>query len=82
MDMSFANQALSAEYLRANYKNLKPQVYVVPEHLDKEIARLKLESMGHRLDKLTPEQETLPCFLAGRHVTLPTIPGCLIVLSL
>ncbi len=57
MDMSFANQALSAEYLRANYKNLKPQVYVVPEHLDKEIARLKLESMGHKLDKLTPEQE-------------------------
>jgi len=81
MDMSFANQALSAEYLRANYKNLKPQVYVVPEHLDKEIARLKLESMGHRLDKLT-RAGTLPCFLAGRHVTLPTIPGCLIVLSL
>jgi adenosylhomocysteinase len=57
MDMSFANQVLSAEYLRANHKTLKPQVYVVPEHLDKEIARLKLESMGHRLDKLTPEQE-------------------------
>jgi len=57
MDMSFANQSLSAEYLRANYKNLKPQVYVVPEHLDKEIARLKLDSMGHRLDKLTAEQE-------------------------
>jgi adenosylhomocysteinase len=57
MDMSFANQALSAEYLRANHKTLKPQVYVVPEHLDKEIARLKLESMGHRLDKLTAEQE-------------------------
>ena len=57
MDMSFANQALSLEYLRANAKTLKPQVYVVPEHLDKEIARLKLESMGHRLDKLTPEQE-------------------------
>ena len=57
MDMSFANQALSAEYLRANAKTLKPQVYVVPEYLDKEIARLKLESMGHRLDKLTPEQE-------------------------
>ena len=50
MDMSFANQALSAEYLLANYKNLKPQVYVVPEHLDKEIARLKLESLGHTLD--------------------------------
>ena len=57
MDMSFANQALSAEYLVKNCKDLKAQVYVVPEHLDKEIARLKLESMGHKLDKLTPEQE-------------------------
>jgi adenosylhomocysteinase len=57
MDMSFANQALSAEYLVKSAKDLKPQVYVVPEHLDKEIARLKLESMGHKLDKLTPEQE-------------------------
>ena len=57
MDMSFANQALSAEYLVLHAKELKPQVYVVPEHIDKEIARLKLESMGHRLDKLTPEQE-------------------------
>jgi adenosylhomocysteinase len=57
MDMSFANQALSAEYLRQNYKQLKPQVYVVPEHLDKDIARLKLDTMGHKLDKLTAEQE-------------------------
>jgi adenosylhomocysteinase len=57
MDMSFANQALSAEYLVAHAKDMKPQVYVVPEHLDKEIARLKLDSMGHKLDKLTPEQE-------------------------
>jgi adenosylhomocysteinase len=57
MDMSFANQSLSAEYLLKNHKTLKPQVYVVPEHLDREIARLKLESMGHHLDKLTPEQE-------------------------
>ena len=57
MDMSFANQALSAEYLVKNHKNMKPQVYVVPEHLDREIARLKLESMGHKLDKLTAEQE-------------------------
>src|SRR5215468_3691716 len=57
MDMSFANQALSAEYLVKSAKDLKPQVYVVPENLDKEIARLKLESMGHKLDKLTPEQE-------------------------
>jgi adenosylhomocysteinase len=57
MDMSFANQALSAEYLLKNAKNLKAQVYVVPDDLDKEIARLKLESMGHKLDKLTAEQE-------------------------
>jgi adenosylhomocysteinase len=57
MDMSFANQALSAEYLVNKHKELKPQVYVVPEHLDREIAKLKLESMGHRLDQLTAEQE-------------------------
>jgi adenosylhomocysteinase len=57
MDMSFANQALAAEYLLQNHQYLKPQVYVVPEHLDREIARLKLESMGHKLDVLTPEQE-------------------------
>jgi adenosylhomocysteinase len=57
MDMSFANQALSAEYLAKNHKNMKPQVYVVPEHLDREIARLKLDSMGHKLDVLTEEQE-------------------------
>jgi adenosylhomocysteinase len=57
MDMSFANQALSAEYLVKHAKDLKSQVYVVPEDLDKEIARMKLESMGHKLDKLTPEQE-------------------------
>jgi len=57
MDMSFANQALSAEYLVKHAKDLKPQVYVVPEYLDKEIAKMKLESMGHKLDKLTPEQE-------------------------
>ena len=57
MDMSFANQSLSAEYLFKNHKTMKPQVYVVPEHLDREIARLKLESMGHKLDVLTPEQE-------------------------
>ena len=57
MDMSFANQSLSAEYLMKHHKDMKPQVYVVPEHLDREIARLKLESMGHRLDKLTAEQE-------------------------
>ncbi|MGA8144465.1 MAG: adenosylhomocysteinase [Candidatus Acidiferrales bacterium] len=57
MDMSFANQALAADYMVKNAKELKPQVYPVPEHLDQQIAKLKLESMGFQIDKLTPEQE-------------------------
>jgi adenosylhomocysteinase len=57
MDMSFANQALGAEYMVKNAKDLKNQVYVVPEEIDREIARLKLEAMGVTIDALTPEQE-------------------------
>ncbi|MFZ3200016.1 MAG: adenosylhomocysteinase [Candidatus Acidiferrales bacterium] len=57
MDMSFANQALASEYLIKNAAELQPQVYPVPEHLDKQIAKLKLESMGFQIDKLTPDQE-------------------------
>jgi adenosylhomocysteinase len=57
MDMSFANQALSAEYLVKNYKNLEKKVYAVPVDLDKKVAKLKLESMGVKIDRLTPEQE-------------------------
>jgi adenosylhomocysteinase len=57
MDMSFANQALSAEYLAKNYKSLEKKVYPVPEELDKKVARLKLEAMGVKIDKLTSEQE-------------------------
>ena len=57
MDMSFANQALSAEYMIKHSKELKNQVYAVPEHLDQQIAKLKLESMSVSIDKLTPEQE-------------------------
>jgi len=57
MDMSFANQALAAEYMMKHSKELKHQVYPVPEHLDQQIAKLKLESMGFTIDKLTPEQE-------------------------
>ena len=57
MDMSFANQALAAEYLVLHAKELKNQVYPVPEHLDRQIARLKLESLGIQADKLTPDQE-------------------------
>jgi adenosylhomocysteinase len=57
MDMSFANQALACEFLVKNYKMLERKVYPVPEELDKKIARLKLESMGIKIDRLTPEQE-------------------------
>ena len=56
MDMSFANQALSVEYLRRNAKKLQKNVYVVPKPIDKEVARLKLKSMGIAIDVLTPEQ--------------------------
>jgi adenosylhomocysteinase len=57
MDMSFANQALCSEYIVKNYSSLKSQVYGVPLDIDSEIARLKLESMGVRIDSLTPEQD-------------------------
>lgn len=57
MDMSFANQALGAEYMLKNAKNMTPNVYSLPEDVDKEIARLKLEAMGVKIDKLTSEQE-------------------------
>ncbi len=57
MDMSFANQAFSAEYMLKNSKKLKKQVYGVPEKIDKEIARLKLNAMGVKIDKLTAEQK-------------------------
>ncbi len=57
MDMSFANQALGAEYIKENAKRLEKKVYGVPEHIDKEIARLKLKSMGIEIDHLTEEQE-------------------------
>ncbi|MDC4223962.1 MAG: adenosylhomocysteinase [Candidatus Manganitrophus sp.] len=57
MDMSFANQALSAEFLVQQAKNLEKQVYPVPPKIDAEIARLKLEGMGVKIDKLTKEQE-------------------------
>ncbi|MGA8220630.1 MAG: adenosylhomocysteinase [Candidatus Acidiferrales bacterium] len=57
MDMSFANQALASEYMVKNASQLKPQVYSVPEPIDRHIAKLKLESMGIQLDKLTPDQE-------------------------
>jgi adenosylhomocysteinase len=56
MDMSFANQALSAEFVVAHAGELEPRVYVVPEEIDREIARLKLESLKVEIDSLTEEQ--------------------------
>ena len=56
MDMSFANQALSAEFIVANAAELERKVYVVPKHIDDEIARLKLATMGIAIDELTEEQ--------------------------
>ncbi len=58
MDMSFANQALGAEYLVQQAKNLQPKVFTVPIDIDREIARLKLLSMGITIDTLTDEQTT------------------------
>jgi len=57
MDMSFANQALSAEYLVKHHQDLKRRVYAVPEEIDQAIARMKLRSMGVRIDQLTQEQK-------------------------
>ncbi|MGC9974049.1 MAG: adenosylhomocysteinase [Gaiellaceae bacterium] len=57
MDMSFANQALAAEYAVENEGKLEHKVYAVPERIDKEIARLKLATMGVEIDRLTEEQE-------------------------
>jgi len=56
MDMSFANQALAAEYLVSHHGSLKPEVIAVPERVDKEIARLKLHAMGCEIDTLTDQQ--------------------------
>src|SRR5258705_8914194 len=62
MDMRFADQALSAEYMVKNYKTLEKTVHKVPDDLDKRVAKLKLESVGIKIYKLTPEQEE---YLAG-----------------
>jgi adenosylhomocysteinase len=56
MDMSFANQALCMEYLAQNRGKLAIKVYSVPEKIDKQVARLKLNSMGVKIDNLSPEQ--------------------------
>jgi len=62
MDMSFADQAFSVEYMVKNHAKLEKKVFKVPDELDKRVARLKLESMGIKIDRLTTEQEE---YLAG-----------------
>jgi adenosylhomocysteinase len=57
MDMSFANQALSAEYVAKHHAELENKVYPVPEEIDQQVARLKLEALGIRIDAMTPEQQ-------------------------
>jgi adenosylhomocysteinase len=57
MDMSFANQALSAAYLAKNGVKLKKQVYEVPEEIDREVAALKLRAMAIEIDELLPDQK-------------------------
>ncbi|MBI1898939.1 MAG: adenosylhomocysteinase [Acidobacteria bacterium] len=57
MDMSFANQALGVEYVTKHHATLEKKVYSVPEEIDKSVARLKLEAMSIKIDRLTPEQE-------------------------
>ncbi len=55
--MSFANQALCARYMLQHSEQLENRVYTVPQEIDQEIARIKLEAMGIGIDTLTPEQE-------------------------
>jgi len=57
MDMSFANQAMSVQYLLTSGQELGPKVYAVPKEIDREVARLKLASMRIRIEQLTAEQE-------------------------
>jgi adenosylhomocysteinase len=57
MDMSFANQALGAEWIALNHSKLDKQVYELPDEIDQEIARLKLHAMGVAIDYLTAEQQ-------------------------
>ncbi len=57
MDMSFANQALAAEYMITHHQSLVKKVYQVPAEIDQEIARMKLQSLGIQIDTLTQEQK-------------------------
>ena len=72
MDMSFANQAMAAAYLAQNYKTLEKKVYSVPDHIDEEVAQLKLAAFGIAIDTPTPEQVKYMASLERRHLTWRT----------
>ncbi len=74
MDMSFANQSLASEYIVKNAKTLEKKVYPVPDEMDREIARLKLESIGCAIDTLTDEAGQVP-LRAGRKAPDNPITG-------
>ena len=69
MDMSFANQALSAEYVAQHHAELEPKVYVVPEAIDAEVARLKLAALGITLDADDRRADRVRRLLAARHLS-------------
>ena len=75
MDMSFANQALSVEYLVKNDATLEKKVYAVPEELDKKVARLKLESMGVKIDRLHAGAGRVPGELGRGNVEQSSVAG-------
>ena len=68
MDMSFANQALAAEWLVEREGTLEPGIYTLPRDVDEEVARIKLAHLGGGLEKLTPRADRLPVRVAGRYV--------------
>ena len=70
--MSFANQALSAEYIVENAASLERKVYDVPEEIDTEIARLKLATMGIEIDELTAGAGEVPGLVGRRHLKGPS----------
>ncbi len=74
MDMSFANQALCAEYVAQHHSELQPQVYVVPEAIDAEVARLKLAALGHRARADDRRAGRLRQLVAARHLSVDDRP--------
>ncbi|MCK7513436.1 MAG: adenosylhomocysteinase [Desulfobacterales bacterium] len=75
MDMSFANQALCSEYMWKNGKKLQKKVYSVPKEIDENVALLKLQAFGIKIDKLTAEQKKYLGFLGDGHMIKLLVAG-------